>query len=146
MKPLDDKVRYVSHDDEIDYANLLKKRADRCFDATGYPILEERTITAFKRALTFEAQGLRFKTRIREYEAELKKNYKEKKIEIKKEFNNRDYYKNANKSKVRYYLHDWYWSSFLEFLLELLAEHRALMKAKDYVEEGEELKSSSLST
>jgi hypothetical protein len=127
--------RSVSSKDQLTYRITIQKIVDRCFFTMGTMSMP-RHVKALRMALYFQIPGLPFKNRIDKKEEKLKTE-KEKRIKNIRKKQGRSFYGNAEKAKRRIKIQEWYWEKFLEYLLDLLAEHDALMKAREWVETGE---------
>ena len=129
-----DDIRSVSSKDQLTYRQTIQRIVDRCFFTMGTMSMP-RHVKALKTGLYFQIPGLPFKDRIDEKEEKLIEEKKKKIYKIKKRMG-RSFYGNAETAKIRIQIQQWYWEKFLEYLLDLLAEHDALMKARDWVETG----------
>lgn len=138
-----DDARGVSKKDQLTYRTTLQRVAEICLK-TQYTKAIKTNIIAFTTALYFDIPGLPFQSRIDKFEKELDEMMDiYDKIEIPKYTDNiyyhpkklddlTDMHKDLYKNR-RFYA---YYHTKLRFLMSLLAEHDALMKAKGMVEEG----------
>lgn len=137
--------RSVSRKDELTYRNTLEQLANRCLLVRGtYGI--DRAVSSFRTALFISVPGLPFRDRILDFEKELDqamedfKNKKIKKLSKKyiwsepKTLNDLEV---PDRAILKIKLYFAYNHTKLDFLLQLLAEHNALLRAKEYVETGE---------
>ncbi len=125
--------RKVSKKDQLTYRTSIQKRVDRCLDSIDRDYFPRR-VKAFRASIYWTVPGLPFKDRIDVKEKELRKSY-EKEIEPYK--NNRSIWHDPlMKQYFNFRPHYNYHYRLFEFLMMLLAEHDALIRAKEWVEEG----------
>lgn len=126
--------RSVSRKDELNYRVTIQNIIDRCFRTMGsFSMITH--VEALRMALFFNIPGLPLRNQILEVEKKLDKELLERSNNYKREMG-REFYGNANRAKLKLKLTEWYWNTKLEYLLNLLAQHDALLKPKDFVEEG----------
>ena len=132
--------RSVSYKDQLVYRITIQKTVDRCLFSMG-TFQMARHVKALRTALFFQIPGLPFKDRIIEKEKQLDRQKINKTNELIKKLNYKvsslDNCKVGDKAKIKMRIHEWYWMTKLEYLLDLLAEHDALLKPRDFVEMGE---------
>jgi len=135
IDPTDDQHRAVRTGDKLTYRILLQNKVDMALNAMGTEFLGYRVL-ALKTACYFDQSGLLFKTLIDEKIAKLNKEYIAKVMVIVK--NNRDEWLHPIKKHIHSItLNEWYFTSLLEFIIDMLASHNALLESKDYVEMGQ---------
>lgn len=131
-------IRSVKDKDKLSYNLLLQKHADLCLKFWANIVNLPVTVDAFKAALFFDIPGLKFKSRIEEFE--LDDIFIPSYIEICIMKSDRDIWCNPIKKQgLMEMLNYRYAKKKYNFLTQLLAEHSALMAAKGYIEEGTEL-------
>lgn len=144
MSNENNKDRSVSKKDELLWRLTVQPIINKCLENMWNFDLA-RHVMSYREALFFNISGLPFKTEILKKEKELNE-LKEKKIEEEKQKyierdEEREYYGTIKLHNFNVRIHRWYWTTFFEFLQDLIARHDAWVKAKGYVEEGHEMSS-----
>ena len=144
-----DSSRSVSHKDQLIYRTTIQKLVDQCLFLMGKQGIK-RAVLSLKKALYFKMPGLPFKERIDQFEKELHETMVDYENELIQTYGKQGsvYYepKTYNDLTVidkRRFKRDIFFKEYetewLTFLICLLAEHEALLRAKGYVEEGYEI-------
>jgi len=129
--------RGVARKDQLHYRIIIQNCVSRCLFSMGSVSLK-RHVKALRTSMFFEVNGLRFKHRILEKEKELKEELNNK-IRDKKRELGKDFYGNAEQAQLKIKLEEWYWTTLLEYLLDILSESNALLQARQFIESGESL-------
>jgi len=142
----DDGSRSVSKKDQLIYRTTIQKLVDRCLFLMGTHGIK-RAVISLKKSLYFHMPGLPFDERIDKFEKELHDimvDYEDERIQLYGKQGS-VYYEPGNYKELtaidkhrfkREVFFKEYQNEWLTFLIGLLAEHEALMRAKGYVEEG----------
>lgn len=135
IDPTDEQSRSVRTSDKLSYRVLLQNKVDMALNSMGTEFLGVRVL-ALKTACYFDQSGLLFRTLIDKKVAELNKEYIAKVLQIVK--NDRDEWLHPIRKHIhKLYLNEWYFTTLLEYIIDMLASHNALLESKDYVESGE---------
>jgi len=138
--------RSVTKKDQLTYRTTIQKFVEySLFTKTSYGTFD-RYVKALRSALYFQIPGLPFQERMDEYKKEIEEEIEKFKQQKILECDNGMYYHPKvwsdlsfkDKSILKQDIYFARWGNWLAFLLDILAEHDALMKAKGYVEEGTE--------
>lgn len=137
--------RKVSYKDQLVYRVTIQKIVERCLFLQGSEQFH-RPVESLRTALYFSIPGLPFKSRI---DTKITALETERQQYIQDFCRNRYHNRRGDDTpqslsdltvidrvRVTIRLYNWYNSELLEFLLNLLAEHDALIKARDLVPEG----------
>jgi len=138
--------RSVSHKDQIPYRTTIQKIVDRCLFLMDTRNIH-RAVLSLRKSIYFNMPGLRFKDRIDKFKKELHEIMIDYENELIQAYGEQGsvYYKPKTYNELtiidkRRFKRDIYFKEYQEdwltFLLSLLAEHEALLRAKGYVEEG----------
>ena len=141
--------RSVSHKDQIPYRTTIQKIVDNCLFLMG-KIGIKRSVLSLKKALYFKMPGLPFKDLIDTFEKELVDimiDYENERIQLYGKqgsvYYDPETYDDLTIIDKRRFKRDIFFKEYetewLTFLISLLAEHEALLRAKGYVEEGFEI-------
>jgi len=132
---IDEINRSIRTKDKLDYRLVLQRKVEFAVDCIGTGKLPD-AVMRLRKAMYFQTPGLPFKSDIDAKEKELKNIWIKKLIKLRVLHPN-DYfhpYKN-NIITVDYEMD--YYEDLLEYLIDLLAKHDALIMSKDYTESGE---------
>lgn len=144
-----DSSRSVSHKDQLIYRQTIQKLVDRCLFLMGKRSIKP-AVNSFKKALYFNMPGLPFKDRIDEFEKELHERMVDYENELIQKYGKEGsvyyepkIYKDLTAVDRHRFNREVFYKEYeietLTFLIGLLAEHEALLRAKGYVEEGYEI-------
>lgn len=145
----EDTSRSVSKKDQIPYRTTIQKIVDRCLFLMDTRNIH-RAVNSLRKSIYFNMPGLPFKDRIDEFKKKLHKTMidfedkliqrygKEGSIYYKPETYEELTRRDKRRFKIESYFKE-YQEEWLTFLIGLLAEHEALLRAKGYVEKGYEV-------
>lgn len=144
-----DSSRSVSKKDQLTYRTTIQKLVDYCLFLMG-KIGIKRAVLSLKKSLYFHMPGLPFDELIDTFEKELVDimiDYENERIQLYGKQGSVYYdpgnYEDLTIIDKRRFKRDIFFKEYetewLTFLIRLLAEHEALLRAKGYVEEGYEI-------
>ena len=132
----DDTDRGVRTSDKLTYRIILQNKVNAALDALGTDKLEPSVIS-LRTGMLFDMPGVPFRTKINKNKKKLKFE-KAVKIRMIQRLHPGDW-KHAGKRLIHELtLDEEFYTDELEFLIDLLATHDALMQPKGYVESGDE--------
>ena len=133
-----DKDRSVRASDKLTYRIILQNKVNAALDSLGTDRLE-KAVVALRTGMLFDVPGLPFRTKINKNLKKLKFE-KAVKIAVIKRLHPGDW-KHAGKRLIHELtIDEEFFTDELEFLINLLAEHDALLQPKGFVETGTEQK------
>lgn len=126
--------RNISRKDQLSYKNTIQ------YLATQFLIHRDsldihKYVGSLLSSIYFNIEGLPLRDKIESYKKELNVE-REKKIEEYYSGERYDVYRTPKKAKFKMKLHVWYYQSLGSFIIDLLAQHDALIKSKKGVETG----------
>lgn len=132
----DSEDRSVRAGDKLTYRVVLQNKVDAALNALGTDKLEHDVI-ALRTGMLFDMSGLPFRTKINK---NLKRLKFEKAVKIRViKRRNLSEWKHAGKRLINELtIDEEFYTQELEFLIDLLASHDALLQAKDFIEKGEQ--------
>lgn len=132
---IDEINRSIRTRDKLDYRLVLQRKVEFAVDCIGTDKLPG-AVLRLRKSMFFETSGLPFKSDIARKEKELRIIWIKKIIRFKVLHPNAygHPYKNIMET-VDYEME--YYEDLLEYLIDLLAKHDALIMSKDYTESGE---------
>lgn len=142
----DDDSRSVSKKDQLIYRTTIQKLVDHCLFLMGRRGIK-RAVLSLKKSLYFHMPGLPFDERIDKFEKKLYETMVDYENELIQKYKKQGsvYYEPTTYKELtaidrhrfnRAVFFKEYETEWLTFLIGLLAEHEALLRAKGYVEEG----------
>jgi len=130
-----DENRAVRSSDKLTYKVVLQGKVNHALGCLGTDRLEDAVI-ALRTACYFNQAGLPFKTEIDDNLRKLNSWRRDYILALVKE--DRDEWLHPIKKKINLItITDIYYTRELQFLIDMLASHNALLESKDYVESGE---------
>ena len=128
--------RSVKDSDKLTYRIIIQRKVDYALSCLHTEELENAVI-AVRTACKFNQIGLPFKTKILDNLNELNSWRRDYVLDIVKK--DRDEWIHPIKRKIHLItITDLYYTAELEFLIDMLASHGALLDSKDFVERGEQ--------
>lgn len=136
MNEIGNENRAVKKSDKLDYRVVLQMKVDRCLSNINIADAFPRCVSALRAGMYFNIPGLPFRSKIQAAEKELKAKLLE---EILPAIEDPNIWYHPYKRNLAvadpFNRYDYY---LMEFLIDLLAKHDALIAAKDAVETGDE--------
>ena len=133
----EDQDRSVRTGDKLTYKIILQRKVDAALNALGSEALG-KAVVALRTACFFNQAGLPFKKKIEAKLRELNAKRRDKILRIVN--TSRDDWIHPIKRKIHCItLDEEYYTEELEFLIDMLASHNALLESKDFIEKGEQV-------
>lgn len=111
-------------EDKLTYKNIIADAINWCRKTMG--TLQFRyAVQGLERVIKFDVPGYNMKKELNELETQLKKQQKQLIEEKKQEYGNR-FFKRSVQAKFRIDMIEWYWNTYFEMIIQLLANHNLL--------------------
>lgn len=114
-----------SSEDKLTYKNVITNVIMQYLHSYG-DFSSQKAVKKIKSAIFFDVTGYKLRSKIREFEQDLLLE-REKKVEFEKKKLGRQFYGRANHARFMLRLEQWYWDSYFDCLLQLLADHNLLV-------------------
>jgi len=133
---IDDEFKsYFSGYDKVDYRQLLQKQIEKCYQTIGSADIG-REVKILKIMVSTIFPGMNLKVLIEKKEDELYLTFESKMNNTKKD--REVWYHPLKRGIAEYTFAEEYWMALLEYIRDVLAEHRGLLWGIDTVKTGKE--------